>query len=170
MTHILSVLVENHPGVLSRVSGLFSRRAFNIHSLAVGVTEDPSISRMTIVVHGDTYMVEQVTKQLNKLVDVIKVRQLDTPDSIGRELVLFKVRATPERRSEVVLIANLFRANIVDVSSDSIIIELTGDEEKVEAMEELLRPFGIQELVRTGLVALHRGGRTVRVEEQKEEA
>ncbi|NPV42841.1 MAG: acetolactate synthase small subunit [Firmicutes bacterium] len=159
MKHTLSVLVENHPGVLSRVAGLFSRRGFNIESLAVGVTERPDISRMTIVVEGDDYTVEQVSKQLNKLIDVIKVSDIAPEDSVSRELVLIKVDADPSVRSEIIQIAEIFRANIVDVSKKSMIIELTGDKNKVNAMEELLRQFGIKELVRTGIIALNRGSR-----------
>jgi acetolactate synthase-1/3 small subunit len=165
----LSVLVENHPGVLSRVAGLFSRRGFNIDSLAVGITDDPEISRMTIVVQGDAYIVEQITKQLNKLIDVIKVRILDSGESVNRELILIKVAADSERRAEIIQIANVFRANVIDVGPESVIIELTGDANKIRAMEEVLQPFGIKELVRTGVVALHRGSHSVRVDELKEE-
>ena len=157
--HTLSVLVENNPGVLSRVAGLFSRRGFNIESLAVGTTERPDISRMTIVVDGDNYIVEQVSKQLNKLVDVIKVTDIDANDSVSRELVLIKVDADPSVRTEIVQIVEIFRANIVDVGKNTMIIELTGDKGKVNAMEELLTPFGIKELVRTGIIALNRGSK-----------
>ncbi|HHU69344.1 MAG TPA: acetolactate synthase small subunit [Thermoanaerobacterales bacterium] len=157
--HTLSVLVENNPGVLSRVAGLFSRRGFNIESLAVGTTERPDISRMTIVVDGDNYIVEQVSKQLNKLVDVIKVTDIDANDSVSRELVLIKVDADPSVRTEIVQIVEIFRANIVDVGKNTMIIELTGDKGKVNAMEELLAPFGIKELVRTGIIALNRGSK-----------
>ncbi|MGI6575205.1 MAG: acetolactate synthase small subunit [bacterium] len=169
MNHTLSVLVENHPGVLSRVAGLFSRRGFNIDSLAVGVTDNPHISRITIVVRGDAQTVEQVTKQLHKLIDVIKVRILAPEDSVSRELVLIKVNAPPERRSEIIQIANVFRANIIDVAPESIIVELTGDHNKIKAMEDVLQPFGIKELVRTGVVALDRGSHTVKINESKEE-
>jgi len=164
---ILSVLVENHPGVLSRVAGLFSRRGFNIDSLAVGTTENPEISRMTIVVDGDEYVVEQVKKQLNKLVDVIKVSKISSDDSVSRELVLIKVDAEPKTRSEIIQIAEIFRANIVDVSRKSMIIELTGDKDKINAFEELIRPFGIKELVRTGLIAMNRGPKTIKVEDEE---
>ncbi len=157
--HTLSVLVENNPGVLSRVAGLFSRRGFNIESLAVGTTERPDISRMTIVVDGDNYIVEQVSKQLNKLVDVIKVTDIIEEDSVSRELVLIKVDADPSVRTEIVQIVEIFRANIVDVGKKTMIIELTGDKGKVDAMEELLAPFGIKELVRTGIIALNRGSK-----------
>ncbi|MDI3533860.1 MAG: acetolactate synthase small subunit [Thermosediminibacterales bacterium] len=157
MRHTLAVLVENHPGVLSRVSGLFSRRGFNIESLAVGPTEKPDISRMTIVVEGDDYVIEQVSKQLNKLVDVIKVSDISSQASVSRELVLIKVDADPSVRSQIIQIVEIFRANIVDVGKNSMIIELTGDKDKVTAMEELLKQFGIKELVRTGIVAMNRG-------------
>ncbi|KYO68069.1 MULTISPECIES: acetolactate synthase small subunit [Thermovenabulum] len=169
MKTILSVLVENHPGVLSRVAGLFSRRGFNIDSLAVGTTENPEISRMTIVVEGDEYIVEQVKKQLNKLVDVIKVSKISSDDSVSRELVLIKVDAEPKNRSEIIQIAEIFRANIVDVSRRSMIIELTGDKDKINAFEELVRPFGIKELVRTGLIAMNRGPKTIKVDEEEKD-
>jgi acetolactate synthase-1/3 small subunit len=165
MKTTLSVLVENHPGVLSRVAGLFSRRGFNIDSLAVGTTENPDISRMTIVVEGDEYVVEQVKKQLNKLIDVIKVSKILPEDSVTRELVLIKVDAEPHIRSEIIQIAEIFRANIVDVSRKSMTIEFTGDKEKVLAFEELLKPFGIKELVRTGVIAVNRGTNTIKIEE-----
>jgi acetolactate synthase-1/3 small subunit len=165
MKTTLSVLVENHPGVLSRVAGLFSRRGFNIDSLAVGTTENPEISRMTIVVEGDEYVVEQVKKQLNKLIDVIKVSKVDPQDSVSRELLLIKVDADPLIRSEIVQIAQIFRANIVDVSRKSMIIELTGDKGKLGAFEEILKPFGVKELVRTGIIAVNRG-KTIKIEEE----
>ncbi|MDI6860122.1 MAG: acetolactate synthase small subunit [Methanocellales archaeon] len=164
MKHTLSVLVENKPGVLARVSGLFSRRGFNIDSLAVGVTENPEISRMTIVVEGDDRVLEQVTKQLNKLIDVIKVSDLMAEESVERELVMIKVVAEPKMRSEIMQIADIFRARIVDVSPKTLIIEVTGDEAKVNAMESLLKQFGIKELVRTGKVALTRGLKSVQEE------
>jgi acetolactate synthase-1/3 small subunit len=167
MKTTLSVLVENHPGVLSRVAGLFSRRGFNIDSLAVGTTENPDVSRMTIVVDGDEYIVEQVKKQLNKLVDVIKVSKIIPEESVSRELVLIKVDAEPQVRSEIIHIAEIFRANIVDVSRKSMIIELTGDKDKVSAFEELLKPFGIKELVRTGIIAVNRGTKTIKIEEEE---
>lgn len=157
MKTTLSVLVENQPGVLFRIAGLFSRRGFNIDSLAVGTTENPDVSRITIVVEGDEYIVEQVKKQLNKLVDVIKVSKIIPEDSVTRELVLIKVDAEPQVRSEIIHIAEIFRANIVDVSRKSMTIELTGDKDKISAFEELLKPFGIKELVRTGVVAVNRG-------------
>jgi len=166
MKTTLSVLVENHPGVLFRIAGLFSRRGFNIDSLAVGTTENPEISRITIVVEGDEYIVEQVKKQLNKLVDVIKVSKIIPEDSVTRELVLIKVDAEPQVRSEIIQIAEIFRASIVDVSRKSMTIELTGDKDKVRAFEELLKPFGIKELVRTGIIAVNRGTNCIKIEEE----
>lgn len=166
--YTLSVLVENHAGVLSRVAGLFSRRGFNIDSLAVGVTENPDISRMTIVVDGDEYTVEQVSKQLNKLIDVIKIKRLDKHESISRELALIKVAATAATRSEIVQLVEIFRAKIVDVSKNTLTIEASGDGEKVAALEELLRQFGIKEIVRTGTIAIERGNRIIRVTNNEE--
>lgn len=165
--HTLSVLVENHAGVLSRVAGLFSRRGFNIESLAVGVTENPEISRMTIVVDGDDYTVEQVSKQLNKLIDVIKLKKLDEKDSVSRELALIKVSATASTRAEIVQLVEIFRAKIVDVSKNTLTIEISGDTKKVSALEELLRQFGIKEIVRTGTIAIERGNRFIEASEAK---
>lgn len=159
--HTLSVLVENHAGVLSRVAGLFSRRGFNIDSLAVGVTENPEISRMTIVVNGDDNTVEQVCKQLNKLIDVIKVRQLDSSDSVERELALIKVEANAATRSEIIQIVEVFRAKIVDISKNTLTIEASGGVEKVGALENMLRQFGIKEIVRTGTIAIQRGNKYI---------
>ena len=159
--HTLSVLVENHPGVLSRVSGLFSRRGFNIDSLAVGVTENPEISRMTIVVDGDDYTVEQVSKQLNKLIDVIKIKQLDKAESVSRDLALIKVNATASTRAEIIQIVEIFRANIVDVSKHTLTIEISGGTPKVSALEDMLRQFGIKEIVRTGTIAIERGNKNI---------
>ncbi len=156
MKHTISVLVENHFGVLTRVAGLFSARGFNIDSLAVGETHDPSISRMTIVVHGDDRIVEQIVKQLDKLIDVIKVEDLADEDLIDRELVLVKVNADAASRNDIMQIVNTFRAKVVDVNPQTITIEVTGGESKIDAMLELLGPFGIRETVRTGLVALSR--------------
>ncbi|MBN2488552.1 MAG: acetolactate synthase small subunit [Methanosarcinaceae archaeon] len=161
MKHTLAVLVENRAGVLSRVSGLFSRRGYNIDSLAVGVTEDPAISRMTIVVRGDDHVLEQVTKQLNKLIDVIRVTDIKADEAIERELSLIKVAADANTRSEIIQIVDIFRARIVDVASKSMTIEVTGDDEKIRAMEQLLRPFGIKEMVRTGKIAMTRGAKSV---------
>lgn len=156
MKHTISVLVENHFGVLARVAGLFSARGFNIDSLAVGETHDPTVSRMTIVVHGDDRIVEQIIKQLNKLIDVIKVEDLSPEEMIDRELVLVKVKADAKNRNEIIQIVNTFRAKIADVNPESLAIEVTGGESKIDAMLELLAPFHIMETVRTGLVALAR--------------
>ena len=144
--HTISVLVENHPGVLSKVSGLFSRRGFNIDSLAVGVTENPDISRMTIVVDGDDYTVEQVSKQLNKLVDIIKLKQLVPSESIDREFVMMKVNANNSTRAEIMQIVEIFRGNIVDISKSTLTVEISGNVNKIEALEEMLRQFGIREI------------------------
>ncbi|WP_280701935.1 acetolactate synthase small subunit [Kitasatospora sp. GP82] len=159
--HTLSVLVENKPGVLARIAALFSRRGFNIDSLAVGPTEHPDISRMTIVVNVEDLPLEQVTKQLNKLVNVIKIVELDQAQAVQRELVLVKVRADAETRSQVVEIVQLFRAKTVDVSPDAVTIEATGSSDKLEAMLKMLEPYGIKELVQSGLVAVGRGARSI---------
>ncbi|MEU6232658.1 acetolactate synthase small subunit [Kitasatospora sp. NPDC058170] len=159
--HTLSVLVENKPGVLARIASLFSRRGFNIDSLAVGPTEHPDISRMTIVVNVEDLPLEQVTKQLNKLVNVIKIVELDQSAAIQRELVLVKVRADNETRSQIVEIVQLFRAKTVDVSPDAVTIEATGSSDKLEAMLRMLEPYGIKELVQSGLVAIGRGARSI---------
>ncbi len=161
MKHTLAVLVENKSGVLSRVASLFSRRGYNIDSLAVGVTEDPDISRITIVVHGDDHVLEQVTKQLNMLIDVIKVSDIGSDDAVERELALIKVSADVDTRSEIMQIANIFRARIVDVAPKSMTVEVTGDENKIQAIEKLLRQFGIKEMVRTGKIAMVRGPKKV---------
>ncbi len=160
--HILSVLVENRSGVLSRVAGLFSRRGFNIESLAVGVTENPEVSRMTIVVDGDEYTVEQVSKQLNKLIDIIKIRALENSESVSRELALIKVNATSSTRSEIVQIVEIFRAKIVDVSKNTLTVEISGASDKVGALEDMLRQFGIKEIVRTGTIAIERGNKYIK--------
>ncbi len=157
MTHILSVSVLNKPGVLTRIAGLFSRRNFNIESLNVGKTENPEISRMTIVVQGDEKVLEQVTKQLHKLINVLKITELDKSSIVERDLILIRVKCTRKQRSEIIQIADTFRAQIVDVAPDSLMIEATGTEDKLEALTELLRDFGIAEFVRTGTVALSRG-------------
>lgn len=157
MTHILSVSVLNKPGVLTRIAGLFSRRNFNIESLNVGKTENPEISRMTIVVNGDEKVLEQVTKQLHKLINVLKIITLDKSAIVERDLILIRVKCTRKQRSEIIQIADTFRAQIVDVAPDSLMIEATGTEDKLEALTELLRDFGIAEFVRTGTVALNRG-------------
>lgn len=155
--YILSALVQNHAGVLSRVSGLFSRRGYNIDSLTVGETVDPGVSRMTIVVRGDEAILEQIQKQLEKLIEVAAVRRLDPNLAVLREIALIKVAASPESRPDIIQIANIFRARIVDVAADSLIVEVTGAQGKVDGLIELLKPFGILELARTGLSALERG-------------
>lgn len=155
----LSVLVENKPGVLARVASLFARRGFNIESLAVGPTEDPQLSRMTIVVSVDTHPLEQVTKQLNKLVNVIKIVELDDDTSVQRELVFVKVKANAQMRSDVLEIISLFRARVVDVAPDSLIVEITGTRDKIDAMLEVLAPYGILELAQSGMVAVGRGSK-----------
>ncbi|MFC5906757.1 acetolactate synthase small subunit [Streptacidiphilus monticola] len=159
--HTLSVLVENKPGVLARIAALFSRRGFNIDSLAVGPTEHPDVSRMTIVVNVEDLPLEQVTKQLNKLVNVIKIVELDPSAAVRRELVLVKVRADAETRSQITEIVQLFRAKTVDVSPDAVTIEATGSSDKLEAMLKMLEPYGIKELVQSGMVAIGRGARSI---------
>ena len=154
--HTIVALVEDRPGVLNRVASLFRRRGFNIASLAVGKSEQPNLSRMTFVVEGDEATVEQVTKQLNKLIDIVKVSELDE-DVVARELALIKVHATPTTRSEIIQLVDIFRANIVDVAANSLTIEATGEEDKVNALYNLLRPFGVMELMRTGRIAMARG-------------
>lgn len=156
MRHTISVLVENHFGVLAHVSGLFSARGFNIDSLAVGETDDPTVSRMTIVAHGDDRVIEQIMKQLNKLIDVIKVQDLSEEDKIERELVLIKVSASASSRPDLMQIVNTFRAKVVDVNPKTVTVEVTGNESKIDAMLELLRPFGVREVARTGAIALGR--------------
>jgi len=159
MKHTLSVLVENKPGVLPRVSGLFTRRGFNIDSLAVSPTETPERSRMTITVDASRFPVEQITKQLDKLVNVIKVRDLDPANMVARELGLIKVAAKSGDRSAIIELAEIFGATIVDVTTETLTIEITGTTERLEHFEELIRPFGLIELVRTGVVAMGRGAR-----------
>ncbi len=160
-THTLSVLVENKPGVLARVAGLFSRRGFNIDSLAVGPTEHSDISRMTIVVNVEDLPLEQVTKQLNKLVNVIKIVELDPAASVQRELLLLKVRADATTRSHVLETVQLFRAKVVDVAVDAVTVEATGTTDKLDALIRVLEPFGIRELVQSGMVAVSRGSRSM---------
>jgi len=159
--HTLSVLVQDQPGVLARISALFSRRGYNIESLAVGVTETPGISRMTIMVEVDDLALEQITKQLNKLINVLKIIELDTTTSISRELMLIKVRADANARASVLQIVELFRAKVVDVGSDAVTVEATGSRDKLEALLEILAPHGIKEIVQSGVVALGRGGRGI---------
>ena len=156
--HTLVALVEDKPGVLNRVASLFRRRGFNIESIAVGRSEIPHLSRMTMVVDGATTMVEQVRKQLDKVIDVVRVSDITDTDLVSRELALIKVKATSATRSEIIQIVDIFRANIVDVSSDSLTVEVTGDEDKIDSLFNLLRGFGIKELARTGRIAMTRGG------------
>ena len=159
MKHTLSVLVENKPGVLTRVAGLFARRGFNIDSLVVAETENPVVSRMTITVDEQDHPVEQVSKQLHKLINVLKITDLDPAGSVERELLLLKVKADAQSRSEIMQIVEIFRAKIVDVSQEVIIIEMTGTRDKVSAFMELMKPFGVVELMRTGRMAMSRGKR-----------
>lgn len=159
--HTLSVLVENKPGVLARISGLISRRGFNIDSLAVGPTEFEEISRMTVVVDVQEQALEQVTKQLNKLIEVLKVVELENVASVQRELVLIKVRSDAATRSQILDITTMFRCNVVDVTTDSVVLEATGTPEKLTALLEVLEPYGVRELVQSGLVAVGRGGRSI---------
>jgi len=167
--HILVALVEDKPGVLNRVSSLLRRRNFNIDSIAVGHTDQANQSRMTIVVEGDDARVEQARKQLDKIVEVVKIVDITNSQPVSRELALIKVKATPSTRSEIIQIVDIFRANIVDVSSDSLIVEVTGDEDKVYSLLELLRGFGIREIARTGRIAVTRGGAgPLQVEDTKE--
>ena len=160
--HVLSALVKNSSGVLSRVSGLFSRRGYNIDSLTVGRTEDPSISRMTITLMGDYNVLEQVKKQLNKLEDVVRVINFTANESVYRELVLIKVKANAKNRSAINETVKIFRSKIIDLSTDTLTIELTGDEEKISALINLMEEYGIEELVRTGVTALQRGEKTIK--------
>jgi acetolactate synthase I/III small subunit len=159
--HTLSVLVENKPGVLARIAALFSRRGFNIDSLAVGPTEHPAVSRMTVVVDVEEKPLEQVTKQLNKLVNVIKIVELDLAQSVQRELLLIKVKVDATTRSHVLETIQLFRAKVVDVAADAVTVEVTGSTEKLTALLRVLEPFGIRELVQSGVVAVSRGSRSM---------
>jgi len=164
--HIISTIVENKPGVLYTVANLFRCRDFNIDSISVGPTEDVGLARMTIVVKGDDKTVEQVIKQLNKLIDVIKVSQLDPSNIVARELALIKVNAVNTKaRSDIINYADIFRARVVDVSSESLMLEITGTSEKIDAFISLMRPFGVRELARTGITALCRGTRSIRIDE-----
>ena len=155
--HTITALVQDKPGVLNRVSSMFRRRGFNIASLAVGHSEDPNLSRMTFVVEGDDDVVEQVTKHLHKLIDVIKVSDISNENLVSRELALIRVKANVQDRSEIMQIVDIFRANIVDVASDSLIVEVSGDEDKVDSLHDLLKSFGVLEVMRTGTIALDRG-------------
>jgi len=158
--HILSLLVQNTPGVLARISGLFARRGFNIDSLAVGPTDDDSISRITLTVDGANHPIDQVTKQLHKLVNVIKIRDLEPDESVARELALFKISADGDSRGQIMEYTDIFRGRIVDVSKRSMTVEVTGADDKIEAFERAIRPFGLIEMVRTGEVAVSRGRST----------
>jgi acetolactate synthase-1/3 small subunit len=160
-THTLSVLVENKPGVLARIAGLFSRRGFNIESLAVGPTEHTEISRMTIVVNVEDSPLEQVTKQLNKLVEVIKIVELDGSASVSRELLLVKVRADATTRGQVLEVVQLFKAKVVDVATDAITVQVVGNQDKLEDFLRIVEPFGVRELVQSGMVAIGRGSRSI---------
>jgi acetolactate synthase-1/3 small subunit len=155
--HILSILVENKPGVLTRVAGLFARRAFNIDTLAVGPTDDPAISRITLTLDGAVHPIDQVTKQLHKLINVLKIRDLEPEDTLARELALFKLAVDGSSRAELLQICDIFRAKVVDVAKRSVVVELTGTADKVEAFEQLVRPFGLIEMARTGEIAISRG-------------
>ena len=159
MRHVLSALVQNTPGVLAQISGMMASRGFNIDSLAVGETEDPQLSRMTFVVHGDDAVLEQVRKQLDKVVTVVRVHDLSGEDYVERDLMLLKVKASPAQRMEITLLVEMFRARVVDVSPADLMVEISGQERKVEAFIELMRPYGILELARTGRIALVRGQR-----------
>ena len=155
--HILSILVENKPGVLARIAGLFARRGFNIETLAVGPTDDPTISRITLSVDGALHPIDQVTKQLHKLVNVIKIRDLEPAETVARELALFKVSVEGPVRGEVMQVADIFRGRVIDVSRRSVTVEITGTDDKIEAFERMVRPFGLIEMVRTGEIAVSRG-------------
>ncbi len=155
--HVLSILSENKPGVLARIAGLFARRGFNIESLAVGPTDDPSISRFTLTVDGAAHPIDQVTKQLHKLVNVIKIRDLEPSGTVARELALFKISADDNARAQIMQFTEIFRGNVVDVSKRSVTIEVTGTDDKIEAFEQMVRPFGLIEMVRTGEIAVSRG-------------
>ena len=157
MRHVISALVQNTPGVLAHVAGMFAARGFNIDSLVVGRTEDPELSRMTIVVIGDDRVLEQVRKQLGKVVPVVKIRDFEDTSCVERDLMLIRIHVSPARRGEVIQLADLFRGRVVDVAPTSVMVELAGAEEKVEAFVELVRPYGIKELARTGVIAMQRG-------------
>ncbi len=164
-SYVLSILVKNHSGVLRRVSGLFSRRGYNIKSLSVGETEDSRISRITVVVSGDEYIVEQITRQVSKLIEVINIEKINSGE-VFRELALIRIKTTTEMRSEIIEMINIFRARVVDVSESSLIAEVTGDNSKVEAFIKAVEPYGILELVRTGLTAIKRGSSIASEEKQ----
>ena len=168
-SYVLSVLVKNHSGVLRRVSSLFARRGYNIESLTVGVTENPKLSRMTVVVSGDEYTVDQITKQVSKLVEILNVEILDPETSVFRELVLVKVRTTRETRAEILEISNIFRSRVVDVAENSLVLEATGDANKLKALIRMLEPFTVLEIVRTGFAAVRRGEKSFSREAENEE-
>jgi acetolactate synthase-1/3 small subunit len=155
--HVLSILTENKPGVLSRISGLFARRGFNIDTLTVGPTDDPKVSRFTITVDGAMHPIDQVTKQLHKLINVLKIRDLEPADTVARELALFKVSADGSQRGELMQITEIFRGKVVDVTKRSVIVEITGTTDKIAAFEDMVRPFGLIEMMRTGEIAISRG-------------
>jgi acetolactate synthase-1/3 small subunit len=155
--HVLSILVENEPGVLARISGLFARRGYNINTLAVGPTDDDAISRITLTIDGAEHPIDQVTKQLHKLVHVLKIRDLEPAETVARELALFKIDADAHTRQEISQLSEIFHGRVVDVARKSITVEVTGSEEKIEAFESLVRPFGLIEMVRTGEIAVQRG-------------
>ena len=155
--HILSILVENKPGVLARIAGLFARRGFNIDSLAVGPTDDDSISRITLTVDGAEHPIDQVMKQLHKLINVIKIRDLEPEETVARELAVFKISADSDSRSEIMQFTDIFRGKVIDVSKRAVTVEVTGTDDKIEAFEEMVRPFGLIEMVRTGEIAVARG-------------
>lgn len=157
MRHVLSALVQNQPGVLAHVSGMLASRGFNIDSLAVGETEDPQLSRMTFVVHGDDTVLEQVRKQLEKIVTTVRVDDISSENFVERDLMLIKVQSNPAKRTEIALLVDMFRARVVDISHENIMVELSGQEQKIEAFIDLMRPYGILELARTGRIALVRG-------------
>ena len=167
MKHVLSILVHNQPGVLVRTAGMFSRRGFNIHSLAVGTTQDPDYSRITVVVCGDDSIVDQVIKQLDKLVEVVAIQVLPADNAVRRGMAMLKI-AAGEKRSEVLKLAEVFRASVVDVSEQTVTLEVTGDEEKINALADVLAPYGILELVRTGLIGVARGEMTIYQHERRQ--
>lgn len=156
-THVLAILVENKPGVLTRIAGLFARRGFNIETLAVGPTDDPKFSRLTLTVDGALHPIDQVTKQLHKLINVIRIRDLEPGEAVQRELAMFKINAEGPQRTELLQIGEIFRAKVVDVSRRTVVLEVTGTSEKIDAFEEMIRPFGLVEMARTGEIAMSRG-------------
>lgn len=168
--HVLSALVQNQPGVLAHVSGMFASRGFNIESLAVGETEDPHLSRITVVVNGDDRMLEQIRKQLEKIVTVVKVHDISREDFVERDLMLIKIHALPEQLAEIKALVDIYRGRIVDVGSEQVMVEISGQEKKIEAFVDAVRPYGIRELARTGRIALVRGSRPMRPEDEALEA